>query len=97
MMATIRAYNYYDDESHDNCGSATIAVLEVGRIKIPLCDECYRELSQSVQEFDATTFCHACEHFELSRSGWSYGGKCKKTGYDAACMETCPDAVQKGG
>ena len=107
-MAEIKPYNYYEDEEYDNCGSTTIATLSVDRIKIPLCRECLNELLESVEKFKNTIFCHQCDHFIMSNSGWRYGGSCKLkasldgeeikiAGYDYSteCMNTCKDAISK--
>lgn len=53
-MATVRSKNW-EDKEYDNCGSTTIAVIEIESISIPLCRRCYSELSDSVKEFNKTT------------------------------------------
>ena len=95
-MVEIRARSYEDAE-YDNCSRTAIAVLSVGSVTIPLCSECIEALSDSLREFNETVFCHKCVHYEPSRWGWRYDGKCKKTGYDAAPMDTCGDNERKGG
>lgn len=96
---------HWDDEEYDSCGSTTVAVLKVDRITIPLCMSCLNELNESLSEFNNTTFCYQCEHFIMSRSGWRYGGSCRKDEdielKDAGhincvdCMHTCKDAIAK--
>lgn len=95
----------YDDEKYDSCGNTTIAVLKVNSIKIPLCNECLNELNVSLSTFNNTIFCHKCKYFIMSKSGWDYGGSCRKNGEieitDAGyincvdCMNTCKDAILK--
>lgn len=95
----------FEDEKYDLCGSTTVAVLKVDRIKIPLCMECLDELNKSLSTFNNTIFCYKCNHFVKSNSGWRYGGSCKKdreidikdAGYINCvdCMHTCKDAVLK--
>ena len=31
-----------------------------------------------MDKFDNTLFCHKCDNFVMSDSGWRYGGSCKK-------------------
>ena len=97
---------YYEDEEYDSCGNTTVAVLKVNRITIPLCMQCINDLNESLLEFNNTTFCYQCENFIMSKSGWRYGGSCRKDEdielKDAGfinfkgCMSTCKDAVTKG-
>ena len=103
-MIEIRPVNW-EDQEYDLCGNTTVAVLKVGRITIPLCMECLNELNESLSEFNNTTFCYQCEKFIMSRSGWRYGGSCRKdkdielkdAGYINCrdCMDTCKDAIAK--
>lgn len=93
-MLSLRPYTY-DDPEYDNCGSDTNAVLEIDAIRIPLCSKCLETLTRELQEFNNTIFCHKCAKFDLSSSGWHYGGTCKRTGKDAECMETCKEAEVK--
>lgn len=95
-MIDFRAANY-DDPEYDNCGSTTIAVIEVGSIRIPLCDECAERLCEAVKQFSETTHCHGCEHFKMSNSGWRYGGHCRLKNCDKDCMETCKEAKPRRG
>ena len=112
---TFRPVDIYNDPSNDNCtspfcNSATVAVIEIGNIKIPLCAGCLESLLEQVEVFKNTVFCHKCEHFIPSRAGWTYGGSCKleasKHGvlitekeagfnYCTDCMNTCKDAILK--
>lgn len=102
-MAEIKP-KYYEDEEYDICGNTTIATLSVNHIKIPLCRKCLDELLESVEKFKNTIFCHQCDHFIMSSSGWNYGGSCKKKAeldgkeitykdagysYCVGCMDTC--------
>lgn len=95
----------YTDEDYDSCGNTTIATLRMNGIKIPLCSECIEELTESLDVFNNTIFCHKCEKFIMSESGWRYGGSCRKdkeveskdAGYICCvdCMDTCKDAIIK--
>lgn len=100
----------YNDSEYDCCGNETIASIHINNIKIPLCDECVKELTQSLYKFNNTVFCHKCKEFVMSKSGWKYGGSCrrkaklnneiiteKNAGYNYCvdCMDTCKDAVLK--
>lgn len=95
----------YECEEYDSCGNTTIAVLKVDRITIPLCMRCLDELNESLSDFNNTTFCYQCEKFIMSKSGWRYGGSCRRdrdiehkdAGYINCvdCMDTCKDAVAK--
>lgn len=95
-MTKIRAATY-EDKEYDSCGNTTIAVLEIDQITIPLCRSCLSELNESIDVFNSTIFCHQCIHFNMSSSGWHYGGRCTKHNRDRDCMETCNDADQNGG
>jgi MoaA/NifB/PqqE/SkfB family radical SAM enzyme len=95
-MINFRAANY-EDPDYDNCGSTTIAVLEVNSIRIPLCDECVEDLINHVKKFSETTHCHACKHFKMSDSGWRYGGYCELKNRDKDCMDTCENAEARHG
>lgn len=89
----------------DSCGNTTVAILNINGIKIPLCEICIKELSESLKKFNDTIFCYMCKNFIMSRSGWSYGGSCMKDGKveieDAgyvsfvSCMDTCNDAIER--
>ena len=111
-MIEIKPVDYYDDDTstYDMCNEETIASLQINNIKIPLCDKCVKELTQSLEEFHKTVFCHKCQEFVMSESGWKYGGSCKRkarinnevitekdAGYNYCvdCMDTCKDAVLK--
>jgi hypothetical protein len=103
-MIEIRPFSW-EDEQYDSCGNTTVAVLKVGRITIPLCMTCLEELSESLSEFNNTTFCYQCKNFIMSRDGWNYGGSCNKDGdvelKNAGfinckdCMSTCKYAAPK--
>ena len=96
----------YEDEEYDSCGNITVAVLKIDRITIPLCMECVNDLNESLLKYNNTIFCHQCEKFIMSESGWRYGGSCKKdkdielkdAGYinPKGCMDTCKDAIKRG-
>ena len=109
-MIEFRAYNYFEDEKHDNCGKLTVACLKVDKISIPLCEECVLDLILSVQKFDETTFCHNCIHWIPNGYGWAYEGSCKKKAelageelkdsdvgysYCSGFMETCKYAEKR--
>lgn len=103
-MIEIRPFNW-EDEKYDSCGNTTRAILKVDRISIPLCETCLEELNSSLTEFNNTTFCYQCKHFIMSKSGWNYGGSCRKdrdielkdAGYIHCrdCMDTCKNATPK--
>lgn len=114
--ASLRAYDCYQDPEGDNCfnlrdGNYTHAVLCIGNIKIPLCKNCVEQLTEDLNEFNNTIFCHKCLHFIPSEAGWGYGGSCKKwakddkgielTSADAGYLycknnfDTCKDATSK--
>lgn len=98
----------YKDEDYDSCANTTIAVLKINGIKIPLCGKCVESLSNSLKKFNDTIFCHMCNNFVMSKSGWRYGGTClnelsedqrknfnpKDAGYICRvdCMNTCSNA-----
>lgn len=100
----------YEDEKYDSCGNTTHAVLKINHIKIPLCEECLKELLESVEKFNNIIFCHQCEYFVKNELDWDSGGTCKKKrekvnkfilpsnvwyGYHVECMDTCEEAVRK--
>jgi hypothetical protein len=104
----LRDYNSY--EGYDACGNTTHAVLQVGTIRIPLCEECINELTESLNKFNNTIFCYKCDNFVMSQYGFNYGGSCKhkaalngghvtkeNAGYDycVSCMDTCPSGRLK--
>lgn len=102
-MIEIRAIDYSCDEKYDRCGNTAVAVLEMEGIKILLCDTCLDELNNSLTEFNNTLFCHKCNYFIMSESGWNYWGSCKKwaesdnkeiTSKDAGYLY-CVDCMQK--
>ena len=64
------------DKEYDACGNITIAVLEHDNVMILLCNECMKELSESIKEFEDTVFCRNCGHWHVSNSGIRYGGTC---------------------
>jgi len=101
----------WDDPKYDGCVYATMAVLDVNGIRIPLCEECVEELSADLKAFNQMVFCHKCEHAIPSKWGWSYGGSCRKkaetygkeitdetAGYECCVgwMDTCDDATPIG-
>lgn len=61
-MIEIRARSY-EDPQYDLCGNTTNAVLTINNIKIPLCNECIEELTQSLNEFNNVIFCHKCKYY----------------------------------
>ena len=64
------------DREYDVCGNITIAVLEHDNVMIPLCNECIKELAESIKEFENTIFFRNCGHWHISSSGMRYGGTC---------------------
>jgi hypothetical protein len=71
-------YDYYDDDiKYDDCGNTTVAVLKVGRIKIPLCWDCVNELHESLTEFRKPQYCFQCKHYKKSPHYSSSGSCCK--------------------
>ena len=67
----------YDDKEYDSCGNSTIAVLEIGSVTIPLCEECISNLKRDINEYDNKHFCGRCANFRSSSSGaLHYGGSC---------------------
>lgn len=101
-MIEIRSANY-EDERYDSCGNTTTAVLIIDKITIPLCMDCLKELTESLSDFNNTTFCYQCKYSIMSKYGWNYGGSCRKDkdvkpteagliNY-VDCMDTCKDAV----
>lgn len=108
MIEIIPSSLDYNHEEYDSCGNTTIAILKIDTIKIPLCQNCVKELTEEMGKFNSTTFCHECKHFIMSDSGWHYGGSCKLKAekgektvteedagyiYCVECMDTCKDAV----
>ena len=101
-MIGIREVNYEDNE-YDRCGNTTKAVLELDGINILLCDSCLNELKESMDKFDNTLFCHKCNNFIMSNSGWRYGGSCKKwaatngkeISEENAGFDYCVDCMQR--
>lgn len=108
-MIELRPFNY-NDEQYDNCGNTTHAILKVGTISIPLCDECIEDLKHCLSEYDKTIFCYKCNHFIPSMWGFSYNGSCKHRAlkkldtieddsigykYAVGSMETCQFAELK--
>lgn len=102
-MIELRAKSY-DDPQYDKCGNTTIAVIEDSGFKYALCEDCIKDLIESVHEFENTIFCYQCSNFRRSPSGWEYGGSCqaksdtlidpKSYGYIHCvnCMDTCKEA-----
>lgn len=105
-MITFRKADW-EDKDYDSCGNTAIAVLEIDSITIPLCDKCVNDLTDQIKEYHDTIFCHKCSEFVMSRSGWRYGGSCKKKAalhgetitidnagfdYSVDCLNTCKDA-----
>ena len=93
-MAEIRAATY-EDKEYDSCGNTVVAVFENNQMTIPLCRDCLDNLISSIDVFTNTIFCHQCRYFNMSSSGWHYGGRCIKHDRDRDCMETCDDAIRK--
>lgn len=62
---------------YDSCGNTTVAVLTVGTIKIPLCQECYDELFYSISNYENTCHCYQCQMFIPNNDGFRYDGSCK--------------------
>ena len=106
----LRAINIDDNHEYDDCYNTVVAILEVGKIQIPLCMNCVNDLIQDVEKFNNTIFCYKCKEFIMSKSGWRYGGSCKlnarndnfeltekDAGYNYCkdCMDTCKHAVLK--
>lgn len=75
-MITFRPVGY-DDPKYDNCGNTTHAILEIGTITIPLCNECINDLKCDLEKYNETVFCYMCEHFIQNKWGLSYDGSCK--------------------
>lgn len=109
-MLEFKVANYFDDPDYDNCGSTTMAILKVNNITIPLCESCVNDLIVDIEKYVNTTFCHQCDEFIMSSSGFRYGGSCKyqarekgeeisekDAGYKFCvnCLDTCTHALPK--
>lgn len=105
----IRAKNYCD-ANYDSNGNTVVAVLEINGTSILLSNYSVKELTESLEEFNNTIFCHKCNNFVMSQYGWNYGGSCQhkanKDGvlitkenagyrYCVDCMDTCPSGSLK--
>ena len=96
----------WDDEEYDDCDRTAVAILKVGRVKIPLCIECVDELHKYLNDFCRPQYCYQCVHFKRSQWGWHYGGSCCKdedvpdesVTYKNCkyCMDSCNNFVEKG-
>lgn len=105
MSIEIKPYTYDDGPEFDNCGNDTVALMNINNTIVPFCKDCLSSITDSLEEFNNTIFCHKCEKFIMSRSGWRYGGSCRKekdidindAGYVnfRECMDTCSDAILK--
>lgn len=60
---------YYEDEKYDNCGNETMAVLHIGSIKIPLCEDCFNELKVEVDKIAQVKFCGHCKYIKWGKWG----------------------------
>lgn len=67
----------YKDKDIDNCGNTSVAVLEIGSISIPLCNECVVNLMRDVHRFKRTIFCKDCRYWHCNKHGVRYGGTCE--------------------
>ena len=95
------------DEDYDSCNLNTVAILKVDKIKIPLCDGCVTNLIRDLFLFNDKIFCYNCEYFIMSKSGWNFGGNCRRneriesgdtdTGYNnhVECMQSCEYAEKR--
>lgn len=90
-MIELRGVEYYRDEDYDSCGNTAHAALEMNAMTILLCSDCLEELIEAVHKFENTIFCHQCNHFKMSDSGFRYGGRCTIDGkeVDTYSMNTC--------
>lgn len=95
----------WDDEEYDDCCSTAIAILKVGHIKIPLCEECVNDLKEFINDFCRPQYCYQCNYFKKSQWGWKYGGSCCKDEdvpddlicykYTKDCMDSCKDFTER--
>jgi len=105
----IRAKNHFDPD-YDSYGDTVVAVLEINGISILLSDDSVKELTESLEEFSNTIFCHKCNNFVMSKYGWNCGGSCQHKAnedgflitkenagyrYCVDCMDTCPSGSLK--
>lgn len=68
----------YDSPPYDACGNATYATLKINGVIISLCDDCIKELTEKLDKFNSTVFCHLCKHFMQNKYGITYSGSCRK-------------------
>lgn len=82
-----------EDAKYDECGKTTVAVLRINNIiRIPLCEDCVKTLTNDLNKFNNTVFCHKCKHSQMNEYGWSYGGRCVLHNKGIDYMDTCDDA-----
>lgn len=99
-----------DMEEYDTCGNTCVAILEVNRMRIPMCDDCMEDLKSAIEKYYNTVFCHQCKHSIMSEYGFKYGCSCKlkaaKDGkelkesdagysYCVDSMDTCSNAERR--
>ena len=86
----------YEDSDYDMCNALTIAVLKMNGMKIALCEECVKDLTESLTKFNNIIFCHQCQHFQIiNNSGFLYDQRCIKLDRDVPFMHTCSLAMLK--
>ena len=78
FVIEFRAYDYSEDEAHDNCGNLTVANLKINGMSIDLCRNCVQELFDGIETFKSTIFCHQCKYWEQNKYGYVYDGTCRK-------------------
>jgi hypothetical protein len=66
----------YDAPEYDICGyHEVVAILEVNNMKIPLCLDCIKELTESLKIYNSTAMCYKCKNF-IKKNELHYGGSC---------------------
>lgn len=105
-MITLKLKDW-DSEEYCVCGASTYAELKVGSIKIPLCEDCFKELTEEVDSFKNVIPCGKCKWAIKSEySLFSCGLKAQKNGkqltardigywYPVDYTDTCDEAERR--
>lgn len=106
-MITLKLRDW-DSEEYCVCGTSTYAELKVGSIKIPLCEDCLKELTKEVDNFKNVIPCGKCKWVLKKSNDWRFacGLKAQKDGksltqddigywYPVDYTDTCKEAERK--
>lgn len=69
----VKPYDRALDEKYCSCRGRSFATIVHGEHRVSLCQDCYEDFLDSIEEFSKTIFCKDCRYYRASLSDIDHG------------------------